>query len=73
MAVFFEDQLLFVKTSLICVITCVLNAGFYKAQISMLNSKKLKEIGAMLYLLVTILLLAIILGQVIPEDRFDRF
>lgn len=53
--------------------TCVLNAAFYKAQISMLNSKKIKEIGAMFYLLVTILLIAIILGQVIPEDRFDRF
>ena len=73
MAVFFEDQLFFVKTALICIITCVLNAGFTKALMSMLTSKKLKEIGTVLYLLVTILLVAIILAQVIPEDRFDRF
>jgi hypothetical protein len=73
MAVFFQDQQFFVRTSLICLITCILNSGFTKTLFIMLRSKKLKEIGAVLYLLVTILLLAIILAQVIPEDRFDKF
>jgi hypothetical protein len=75
MAVYFGQTLLFVRTALVTIISCVLNVVFTAMMLALLRPREnvLRGIGVFLYILVTALLLAIFIAIVAPENDFDQF